>query len=279
MKDFIMYMYNLNDINVFKTKEKIYIKTKNKKYIFYKVYNEQRLRETNNILKNQTEYYKIIKNINNEIITIYNGYQHVLLEVNNEYNIISTKIILKAIDYENMSINHSNWIKLWTIKNDYYDNLNTKNKYINETKDYYIGMAENAIRFIKVNNIKNDQLTICRLKLFDEKLPTDVVLDCKEREIAEIIKYNFFNKNISHQKVIEELEPVINNYEIKKIIARLLYPNYYFDLYDQLLHNEEDTNKIKKVITKNKEYEKLIKEIYNKYGNSNIIMPNWIIKD
>ena len=64
-------MYNLNDINIYKNKDFIKIKEDNKEYILYKIYNPQRVIEINDILKNQTEYYKIIKNINNEIITIY----------------------------------------------------------------------------------------------------------------------------------------------------------------------------------------------------------------
>ena len=66
-----MYMYNLKDINIYKNRDYIKIKEDNKEYILYKIYNPQRIIEINNILKNQTEYYKIVKNINNEIITIY----------------------------------------------------------------------------------------------------------------------------------------------------------------------------------------------------------------
>ena len=80
-----MYMYNLNDINIYKNKDYIKIKEDNKEYILYKIYNPQRIIEINNILKNQTEYYKIIKNINNEIITIYQDNYYVLLEINTKY--------------------------------------------------------------------------------------------------------------------------------------------------------------------------------------------------
>lgn len=73
-----MYMYNLNNINIYKSKECIKIKDNNKEYIFYKIYNPQRIIEINDILKNQTEYYKIIKNINNEIITVYKENYYVL---------------------------------------------------------------------------------------------------------------------------------------------------------------------------------------------------------
>ena len=45
MKQLIMYMYNLKNINIYKTKDKIYIKDQIKKYYFQKIYNEKRIYE------------------------------------------------------------------------------------------------------------------------------------------------------------------------------------------------------------------------------------------
>mgnify|MGYP003305961678 CR=1 FL=1 len=221
---------------------------------------------------------KIIKNINNELVTIYNNNKYVLLEVNTNYQILSKNIKYNSNDYQNLSINHSNWEYLWTIKNDYYDKLNTDNKYIQETKDYYMGLAENALQFIKYNNIKSDEIYLCRLEIIDEKFPTNIILDCKEREIAEIIKKEFFYKNKSIEEIVIELDKIINKYDVKKIIARLLYPNYYFDLYDKFIKQEENIKEITHVISKNKKYEELIKKIYHKYPND-ILMIDWLIKD
>ena len=131
-------MYNLNDINIYKNKDYIKIKEDNKEYILYKIYNPQRIIEINNILKNQTEYYKIVKNINNEIITIYQDKYYVLLEINTKYLIQSNNIILNNNEYSNYQINQSNWIYLWTKKNDYYESISINNNYINETINYYI---------------------------------------------------------------------------------------------------------------------------------------------
>ena len=170
-----MYMYNLNNINIYKSKEYIKIKDNNKEYIFYKIYNPQRIIEINDILKNQTEYYKIIKNINNEIITVYKENYYVLLEINNSYKIQSKNIILNNKDYLNYLINQSNWTYLWSKKNDYYESININNKYIKETINYYIGLAENAIEFIKYNDIYTNSLFICNCNKNELYNPLNIV--------------------------------------------------------------------------------------------------------
>ena len=268
-----MYIYNLNNINIYKSKECIKIKDNNKEYIFYKIYNPQRIIEINDILKNQTEYYKIIKNINNEIITIYKENYYVLLEINNSYKILSKNIILNNRDYLNYLINQSNWTYLWSKKNDYYESININNKYIKETINYYIGLAENAIEFIKYNDIYTNSIFICNCNKNNLYNPLNIVLDCKEREVGEIIKNEFFYNEISKEEIINKL----NNYNLKKVIARLLYPNYYFDIVDEFINNKIDENKLKNILSKQSKYEKLIMEI-SKY-DENIIIPNWIKKD
>ena len=266
-------MYNLKDINIYKKRDYIKIKEDNKEYILYKIYNPQRIIEINNILKNQTEYYKIVKNINNEIITIYQDNYYVLLEINTKYLIQSNNIILNNNEYSNYQINQSNWIYLWTKKNDYYESISINNNYIKETINYYIGIAENAIEFIKYNDIYTNNLFICNCNKNDLNNPLNIVLDCKEREVGELIKRDFFYNNIS----IENIRTNLGNYDIKKIIARLLYPNYYFDIVDEFINNKVDENKLKKILSKQTKYEELIKEI-SKYDQS-IIIPNWIKKD
>ena len=176
--------------------------------------------------------------------------------------------------YNNYSINHSNWQKLWTIKNDYYEFNKEQNKYLNESKEYYVGLAENALEFIKINGIKFEEAKISKLNISKGLYPDNVIIDCEEREIAETIKYNFFSDNINYK----EIEELIKGKDIKKILARLLYPNYYFDIYDEFINGKENINKIKKLVSKIKKYEEFISYIYIKYGTNNIIMPEWLKK-
>lgn len=268
-----MYMYNLNNISIYKNKSNILVKQKNEIYVLKKIHNERKIREIHSILKNKTEYYKIIPNIYNDIITEYNGNKYILIKKDLNYEIKSNEIHIEKNIYENYNINHSNWEKLWRIKNDYYELNSPTNRYLLESKEYYIGLAENALQFIKINNIKFDIVSITKLKTEKELYPDNAIIDCKEREIAETIKYKFFFENYK----TDELEKMIKQSDIKKIIARLLYPNYYFDLYDEFLNGKRNLEQVTNIITKTKKYEKFISHLYKKYGTNDIIMPEWII--
>ena len=266
-------MYNINNINIYKNKDFIKIKQNNKEYVLYQINDPKRIIEINEILNNKTEYYKIIKNINHEIITTYQNNYYILLEINNNYQIQSSNIILNNKDYSNYQINQSNWVYLWSKKNDYYESITINNIYIKETINYYIGLAENAIEFIRYNDIYTDRLFICNCNKKDLYNPLNIVLDCKEREVGEVIKKEFFYNEISIEKIKNELK----NYNIKKVIARLLYPNYYFDIVDEFINSKVDENKLKNILSKQSKYEELIRKI-SKY-DQNIVLPDWIKKD
>ena len=268
----IMFMYGLNNISIYKKKNKTLIKNNDKKYILKKILNERRILEAHSLLNNKTEYYKIIPNIYGNIITQYKENKYILLNENTSHEIKSKDIYLEQQKYSNYSINHSNWEKLWTIKNNYYELNEEDNNYLWESKEYYIGLAENALQFLKINDIKFNDIMITKLSVEMGLYLDNVIIDCKEREIAEIIKYKFFYANIKY----EELNKLIEKKNVKKILARLLYPNYYFDVYDQFINGKENINKIKNIISKTKKYEQFITYIYTKYGTSDIIMPEWL---
>ena len=83
---------------------------------------------------------------------------------------------------------------------------------------------------------------------------------------------------------MEEAKTLINKY-IKNetsaylLFSRLLYPNYYFDIYDKILNSELNEKEILKIVERNKEYEKFlltIKEQLKDYGK--LAMIKWIKK-
>ena len=63
--------------------------------------------------------------------------------------------------------------------------------------------------------------------------------------------------------------------------GRLLYPSYFFDLYDEIINDNLQEDIINRIIIKNKDYEIFLKEIYfyivNKY-NKYIPEIDWLIK-
>ena len=48
-------------------------------------------------------------------------------------------------------------------------------------------------------------------------------------------------------------------------LARLIYPTYYFDLYEEVITDRTDDEEIKKIISKVDDYEKIIKQVYQYY--------------
>ena len=54
----------------------------------------------------------------------------------------------------------------------------------------------------------------------------------------------------------------LTTYSYNMLFARLLYPSYYFDIYEKIVNTNEKSEKILKVISLNEEYEKFLKKAY-----------------
>ena len=63
-----------------------------------------------------------------------------------------------------------------------------------------------------------------------------------------------------------------NYSESLMFFARLLYPSYYFDMYDQIIQNKISEEKINFYIKKNSYYEEFLKIIY-KYLKNKFKVP------
>lgn len=260
MKEYIEYMYNLTDIRLIKDNNKIFIYNKKDKYNFIRIQNKERLYESYYILNNNTEYDKIIKNRNADLVSVYNNYEYVLIKKCNKGSVKSNEIVIPIDKAQNMKINQSNWSYLWEKKIDFYEKHNTIHKQLEESKDYFIGITEMLIQYMRINNIYTEILYVCKNKIEEEQSPLNIVLDCKERELAEKIKYDYFYKD---QK-IEDLTRIPPGINLKKLIIRLLFPNYFFDIYDEFMRGEENIKKLKIILSKTKDYELYIKEIIKK---------------
>ena len=146
-----------------------------------------------------------------------------------------------------------------------------ENKYplLNSSIDYYIGMAENAILYIKTSlgisqNI--NKKTISHIRFLDDNYnnPQNIVIDYKSRDIAEYLKYAFFKEKYSYDEINLLLNKIyLDEIAIRLIYGRLLFPTFYFDLYDKIINNQADEKEILRVINKNVEYEDYLENIYN----------------
>lgn len=228
---------------------------------------------------------KIINNIFNQTITYHDNKNYCLLMINYECG-TNTKFI-KAFEIRELDIlKRNNWSKLWSIKIDYieYQISHISNHYpiLNDSVNYYIGMAENAISYFNMLDLNNVELYISHRRINKENLynPLELVIDYKVRDIGEYIKYNFFYKNMSIYEIKNYLSKLyLSNIDYVLLYVRLLYPSYYFDLYDKIINENIDENKINKIIELSSSYEELLYEVYVLIRRKiNILGIDWINK-
>ena len=108
------------------------------------------------------------------------------------------------------------------------------------------------------------------------------VCDYRVRDAAEYIKSTFFNEDNAYELVEEYLKNNLLSYkEALLFYGRLLYPSYFFDIYDDIVNNNLEENLIEKIINKSDEYEIFLLNVYyllSKIFNQYIPAVDWIIK-
>ena len=69
-----------------------------------------------------------------------------------------------------------------------------------------------------------------------------------------------------------------SNYEANMLYARLLYPTYYFDIYEKVIEDLKEESELLDIINKVDEYELFLKEAYFELSRMyKIEQINWII--
>ena len=280
MNNFLEYFYNIKPTNITnKQKYSTFIYQHN----LYKLYISEDPLNINipyNIcekLSQNTLTSEIIKNINNEPITIYNNRQYLLLKLytnpNKPITLEEISNLNKTLYTENLSIN---WGTLWSNKIDYLENLINENgkKYplLVDSFNYYVGLAENAISYYNNITIPTNYkyyLTHKHLRLNDtvESLynPLNLTFDYQVRDLAEYLKISFFNNN---KLIFQELNTYLTSNslsltDIKLLISRLLYPSFYFDMYEDILIDNQEEQILTTIISKSDNYELYLYKIIN----------------
>lgn len=239
----------------------------------------------NNMLEQNIEINKIIFNIYNEALTFYEGNYYVLLLINYEYHGGYFKFIpinpLRELDI----LKRNNWSYLWSSKIDYieYQIKHIENSYpiLINSVNYYIGLAENAISYFNMLKLDNTSLFISHRRIKKNSLfnPLELVIDYKVRDLSEYIKKSFFNgKSIYDiKKIILRIN--LNNIDYILLYVRMLYPSYYFDIYEEIINNSKGEDEIVKIINLVSLYEELLYEIYLIIRRKiNILGVEWINK-
>ena len=306
MKETIKYYYNIDVQNIEEKDGKYFFRYQNQDFFF--VFFNRNLDELDDILKCCTnmrekgiDAHNIIVNINGEVLTKVNNYNYILMSVSNfneEYDIFDIVNMINKLTLNNQSskLYRNNWSALWSEKMDYFEyqvrELGLDKKVIQESFSYYLGLAENAISYVNNTTLKynsfNSLITLSHRRIFypNYKInflnPLSFIFDLEVRDIAEYLKAMFFSPQ-NDEDVLEELKcflqiKKLTPYEYSMFFARLLYPSYYFDLYDAIMNHDESEEKLISIIAKVDDFELFLKEAYleiSKYASIDKI--NWLI--
>ncbi len=280
MKNLINYYYNLIIDEYRKIDDYYNFDVDNKKYCFLPFEGDiNYLYDIYLILHRNNKYcHEIIINKDNSILTFYENKSYILLKKNlcSHSQINLSDIINYDILVQRKTL--LNWKELWKEKIDYYEyqmnQIGFKYKILKNSFSYYIGMSETAINLLNYVNTNSINFYISHKRInYEESIddflnPLNIIIDNITRDIAEYFKINFINDNITVEQIIYFLNSVnFSNDEYIMLLSRLLYPSYYFDIYDKIIQGRISEEKVNFYIEKNVQYETFIKKIYKYLKN------------
>ena len=286
MKQTIEFYYNLKIKELFIDNELYYFYLNNDKYYFiFFQRTEKDLKDiiecNNELMSLNIPVHEIIMNNKNEYLTYIEESPYILIKVNykneevslldiNNYN---NKLFLK----QNNTLYRNDWVNLWSKKVDYIEQQLKEikiDKVIHNSIDYYIGLSENAIYYVNAVNQKyknnNDyKIVLSRKRIIYPNMsinyfnPLYFIFDIETRDIAEYIKSMFFKGEDPFFELQNYLKVAhLSFYSANMLFARLLFPSYYFDLYEKIVNKDESSQILLDVIKKNKDYEEFLKKAY-----------------
>lgn len=307
MKETLEYYYNLDIDNLEELDGKYHFKIENQDFFF--VFYNRGLEELEDIIGVRNEMFlkginvhEVIRNRDNSFLTKVNEYNYILFKVNNlseEYDIfdmvnISNKLVLNN---NKSSLYRNNWGSLWSDKIDFFEyqvrELGVEKNVVKSSFSYYVGLSENAISYVnnailKYGGVSSGRIVLSHRRVFfpNYKLnymnPLSFIFDLEVRDVAEYLKSMFFKKDIEY--CLDELKSYLsirklNIYEYHMFYARLLYPSYYFDVYDSVMNKNVNEEELVKIVKRSNDYEKFLKKTYleiSKYVRLDKI--DWIIE-
>lgn len=297
MNNAILFFYNINVQEIKKINDNYYFTYLSNNYVIYSY--KRDITEAENIYNLNLDMlskgligYEIILTQNREILFIHGGTYYILMKFPNIKNRVITYEDVISFYFPTpknkfLNLDKSNWGYNWSGKIDFieYQFSQVKNKFpiLENSIDYFVGIWENAISYFNDNVTFLEEKFVCH-KRVDTKMdlleflnPLNFVIDYKERDKGEYLKSYVINNNYSSVQLKKLLQGSSKN-NIILLISRILFPSYYFDLYEDIVLKEKNEEEIVKMIEKRKNINNLLKYIFENFSNYNIPYIEWIKK-
>lgn len=271
MYQFLLDFYQFYPSTISKEKNYYSISYHFDQYFLYEVFDIDRVYWQASITKTDDDYYSFVYNRFHSLISEYEKHFYVLLYCKKKEYLDYDFSIQK---YHTCSVSlqwYHQWIKRIEYIESYYYEIKGKYNGIDESIDYYLGLMNLSIYLL--SDYKNSTGIGClQRKKYQKELwynPLNVMIDLKEREFAEYLKYIFWNNQYQSIDLKNLIYKNRNQYNFQFVLARVVYPNYYFDLVDQIVFFQEDCEHIKGIISRSIEFSQyfdylvmIIQEIY-----------------
>ena len=279
MNNFIEYFYGIKIDKVIYS-EKYYSFSYNSNIYRLYSYNDSPknlkiMYDINKQLIRNTLMSEIVVNRNNDIISYYNGNAYILIKIfvniNKSITLEEISFISKSLYQKKISVN---WGMLWSNKIDYLEDLINENgkKYplIVDSFNYFVGMCENAIAYFNSIIIDEDYKYVISHKIikWDDSVevlynPINITFDYQVRDVAEYIKNSFFgnNSDIFDDLVVYLKYNHLSLIDVRLLVSRLLYPSFYFEMYEDILIDNKEEKILLDVISRIDDYEEYLDKI------------------
>ena len=306
MKNTINYYYNLNPDKINHIFDYYYFYIDNELY-YFSVYTKD-ISSVSDVYKFNQELIskgvlvnEIIDNKMSSVLTFVNQVPYILTKVVVNIN---KPISLGEISYLSMSqisypkgLLRDNWLNLWISKIDYLEYHHEQNfskfPLINSSFNYFIGLGENAISYLSetLRKYKADYSDVGVIShdviLVDDTIynlynPENIIIDHKARDLAEYIKVSFFKDNYS---IFDELDEYFRHhyfsiFGIELVIARVLWPSFYFEAYDEVMRNKITESSILKITSRVSEYERYLGDVFKYFRRFYPIEEvSWLVRN
>ena len=245
----------------------------------------------NYLLENKIESYKIILNKDNSLFTSVDNRKYALLLMN---GLLKYEVKFDEFKYYLYQNEPHDWGKLWANRLDYYElqvrELGYKYQTVLNSYGFFEGLAENAILYYNLTISKfNDERVVGivhnRMSYpcysIDYENPLNFVIDYSVRDISEYIK----SYTISDDYDLENVLILLNRLNTNKLMfnllySRLLYPTFYFDLFDKIILDNGEDNEVVNVLNNLSNYIEMLREVYKNFVNRyDLFNIEWLNKN